>query len=57
MVRSFPSYSNFSNALWNAERYYDEVCDYEPEATSSVTSIPTVTLANGVVMPMLGLGI
>ncbi|VDM63736.1 unnamed protein product [Angiostrongylus costaricensis] len=55
MVRSVPSHCSFSKAIWNADRYYDEVCDYEPEATSSVTPIPTVTLANGVEMPMLGL--
>ncbi|KAJ1372279.1 hypothetical protein KIN20_034388 [Parelaphostrongylus tenuis] len=56
MVRSIPSYGSFSKALLNGNRYSDEVCDYEPEATSSVAPIPTVTLANGVEMPMLGLG-
>lgn len=34
----------------------DEVGDFEPEATSSADPIPTVSLANGVEMPLLGLG-
>ncbi|CAJ0607047.1 unnamed protein product [Cylicocyclus nassatus] len=56
MVRSFPSYVNCSKVLLNSGHSYDDVNDYETEPTSSTSPIPTVSLANGVEMPFLGLG-
>ncbi|KAK5971394.1 hypothetical protein GCK32_021274, partial [Trichostrongylus colubriformis] len=55
MVRSFPSHCTFKDALLTSERCHDEVCDYTTEASSSAAPVPTVTLVNGVEMPLLGL--
>ncbi|KHJ81581.1 hypothetical protein OESDEN_18732 [Oesophagostomum dentatum] len=56
MVRCYPSFGNCTKALLDSEPCSEEVRDYEPEPTSSADPIPTVTLANGVEMPLLGLG-
>ncbi|EYC39835.1 hypothetical protein Y032_0639g994 [Ancylostoma ceylanicum] len=56
MVHSFPSYGNCTEAILDSGQCCDEVNDCELEATSSAGPIPTVALANGVEMPLLGLG-
>ncbi|RCN36741.1 hypothetical protein ANCCAN_17376 [Ancylostoma caninum] len=56
MVHSFPSYGNCTEAVLDSGQCCDEVNGCESEATSSAGPIPTVALANGVEMPLLGLG-
>ncbi|VDM74228.1 unnamed protein product, partial [Strongylus vulgaris] len=56
MVRAFPSHVNCTRVLLDSGQSYDDVSDYDSEATSSNDSIPTITLSNGVEMPLLGLG-
>ncbi|RCN27663.1 hypothetical protein ANCCAN_26602 [Ancylostoma caninum] len=55
MVHSFPSYGNCTEAVLDSGQCCDEVNGCESEATSSAGPIPTVELANGVEMPLLGL--
>ncbi|KAK6018845.1 hypothetical protein OSTOST_15539 [Ostertagia ostertagi] len=46
---------NLAITILTSERCYDEVCDRELEASSSSAPVPTVSLANRVEMPLLGL--